>query len=164
MASRFERFGGRVVIQAQPKTLRVGPVWMCRLGKTLIFDIMLKATELIKATFDASWEFFRPPLGDAERPAASTPVLVPIRTVDRAQRERITAHLLGLSPHDRYLRFGYAANDEQIARYVDGLDFERDELFGIYNRRLDTLPERTVSVVIDPPHRGASESDSERRR
>lgn len=30
--------------------------------------------------------------------------------------------------------FGYAANDEQVRRYVSGLDFERDEIFGIYNR------------------------------
>ena len=41
--------------------------------------------------------------------------------------------------HDRYLRFGYAATDEQIERYVDGLDFERDEIFGIYNRRLELI-------------------------
>jgi hypothetical protein len=37
--------------------------------------------------------------------------------------------------HDRYLRFGYPANDEQIRRYVDQLNFDRDELFGIFNRR-----------------------------
>jgi len=52
---------------------------------------------------------------------------------------RIATHLLALAPSDRYLRFGYSASDEQIRRYVDGLDFERDELFGIYNRRLDLI-------------------------
>jgi GNAT superfamily N-acetyltransferase len=47
--------------------------------------------------------------------------------------------LLSLSTHDRYLRFGYSAQDEQIHRYVEGLDFERDEIFGIYNRKLDLI-------------------------
>ena len=53
--------------------------------------------------------------------------------------ERDREHLLALPQHDRYLRFGYAASDEQVQRYVDGLDFERDELFGIYNRRLELI-------------------------
>ena len=44
-----------------------------------------------------------------------------------------------LSEHDRYLRFGYAASDAQIARYVDQLDFDRDEVFGIFNRRLELV-------------------------
>lgn len=48
-------------------------------------------------------------------------------------------HLLALSAGDRYLRFGYAASDEQIARYVDSLDFGRDEVFGIYNRKLHLI-------------------------
>lgn len=67
------------------------------------------------------------------------PLMVPIRSIGPRERGRIAQHLLALSPHDRYLRFGYAASDEQVQRYVDGLDFERDELFGIYNRRLDLI-------------------------
>nr|WP_245684302.1 GNAT family N-acetyltransferase [Variovorax soli] len=67
------------------------------------------------------------------------PVLVPIRSIGPDERERIARHLLALDAHDRYLRFGYSASDEQIRRYVDGLDFERDELFGIYNRRLELI-------------------------
>lgn len=46
------------------------------------------------------------------------------------------AHLAALSAPDRYLRFGYSATDEQIARYIDGINFERDEVFGVFNRRL----------------------------
>ena len=70
---------------------------------------------------------------------APTPVLVPIRSIGPHERDRIARHLLALDEHDRYLRFGYAASDEQIQRYVDGLNFERDELFGIYNRKLDLI-------------------------
>ncbi|MFO1326998.1 MAG: GNAT family N-acetyltransferase [Rubrivivax sp.] len=64
---------------------------------------------------------------------------MPIRSLGPRQRERILAHLLALDEHDRYLRFGYAAGDAHIARYVDQLDFERDEVFGVHGRRLDLL-------------------------
>ena len=64
---------------------------------------------------------------------------IPIRSLSDRHRPRILGHLLALSERDRYLRFGYAASDPQIARYVDELDFERDEVFGIFNRRLELL-------------------------
>ncbi|MES2483709.1 MAG: GNAT family N-acetyltransferase [Pseudomonadota bacterium] len=66
----------------------------------------------------------------------SNPSIVPIRSLGPAHREKIAEHLLAMDPQDRYLRFGYMASDEQVRRYVDGLDFDRDEIFGIYNRRL----------------------------
>src|SRR5438067_4857583 len=64
---------------------------------------------------------------------------VPIRSLAARHRPRITAHLLALNEHDRYLRFGYPATDEQIEKYVETLDFERDEVFGVFNRRLDLI-------------------------
>jgi len=67
------------------------------------------------------------------------PVVVPIRSLGPRHRERMATHLLAFDEDDRYLRFGYAANEEQIRRYVDGLDFDRDEIFGIYNRKLELI-------------------------
>lgn len=64
---------------------------------------------------------------------------IPIRSLAASHRPHILTHLLGLSEPDRYLRFGYAASDEQIERYVEQLDFDRDELFGIFNRRLELV-------------------------
>jgi RimJ/RimL family protein N-acetyltransferase len=61
---------------------------------------------------------------------------VPIRSLAERHRERISAHILSLEESDRYLRFGFPATDEQVLRYVDSLNFERDEVFGIFNRRL----------------------------
>jgi len=61
---------------------------------------------------------------------------VPIRSLGPRHRERILAHLQALDERARYLRFGHQATDAQIARYVDTLDFEHDEVFGIFNRRL----------------------------
>ena len=76
--------------------------------------------------------------------------VVPIRSIGPAQLERVRAHLLALDPHDRYLRFGYSANDEQIGRYVDGLKFERDELFGIFNRKLELIAMAHLAFSVDP--------------
>jgi GNAT superfamily N-acetyltransferase len=81
-----------------------------------------------------------PPQSAAKSLLPRAPALmVPIRSLGTNHRERIAAHLLSLDPNDRYLRFGYIAHDEQIQRYVYGLDFERDEIFGIYNRRLHLI-------------------------
>lgn len=65
--------------------------------------------------------------------------MVPIRSLGPQHRERVATHLLGLTERDRYLRFGYLASDEQVRRYVELLDFERDEVFGIFNRRLQLI-------------------------
>lgn len=77
------------------------------------------------------------------------PVLVPIRSLGANHRERIARHLIALEPRDRYLRFGFAANDEQIQRYADSLNFDRDEIFGIYNRRLELIAMAHLAFSAD---------------
>ncbi|WP_310568212.1 GNAT family N-acetyltransferase [Hydrogenophaga sp.] len=84
--------------------------------------------------------------GDAR---AGGPV-VPIRSIGPAHLERVRQHLLALDAHDRYLRFGYSANDEQIGRYVDSLNFQRDELFGIFNRKLELIAMAHLAFSVDP--------------
>lgn len=79
------------------------------------------------------------PGAGARRAPARAFQWVPIRSLARRHRERIVAHLVALPPRDRYLRFGHAASDEQIAHYVDGIEFKRDEVFGIFNRRLELV-------------------------
>ena len=107
---------------------------------------MLTAKALLKASLGVG-SFLKAPMVEAQpRAAAPAPVMVPIRSIGPRERDRIAQHLLALSQHDRYLRFGYVASDEQIQRYVDGLDFERDELFGIYNRRLDLIAMAHLAV------------------
>lgn len=64
---------------------------------------------------------------------------VPIRSLTGRQRGRVASHLLSLDESDRYLRFGYPATDAQISKYVDSIDFERDEVFGIFNRHLELI-------------------------
>ncbi len=77
------------------------------------------------------------------------PIVVPIRSLGSNHRARIVEHLLALDLRDRYLRFGYAAGDGQIQRYVDGLDFVRDEIFGIYNRKLRLLAMAHLAYPAD---------------
>jgi GNAT superfamily N-acetyltransferase len=80
----------------------------------------------------------------------TSPVVVPIRSLGPGHRERIASHLKVLDHEDRYLRFGFAANDEQIDRYVHGLDFERDDIFGVYNRKLELIAVAHLAFLQDP--------------
>lgn len=81
-------------------------------------------------------------MSSASEPPAPQPerlAWIPIRSLGPGHRPRILEHLLALGEHDRYLRFGFAAGDAQIQHYVDGLDFDRDEVFGVFNRRLELI-------------------------
>jgi RimJ/RimL family protein N-acetyltransferase len=77
-------------------------------------------------------------------------IVVPIRSLGPGHRERIAVHLKALDADDRYLRFGYSATDEQIQRYVESLDFERDDIFGIYNRKLELIAMAHLAYSADP--------------
>jgi GNAT superfamily N-acetyltransferase len=87
----------------------------------------------------------------------SDPGLVPIRSLNGRHRRRIAAHLLALPAHDRYLRFGYAATDEHVQKYVDGLDFHRDEIYGIFNRRLALIAMAHLAFSSDPKNLSCAE-------
>jgi ribosomal protein S18 acetylase RimI-like enzyme len=83
---------------------------------------------------------------------------VPVRSLTSRHREPIAAHLLALDEHDRYLRFGYVASDAQIAHYVDQIDFDRDEVFGVFNRKLEVVAMAHLAYVggtDDAPTRSA---------
>ncbi|MBH1957133.1 GNAT family N-acetyltransferase [Polaromonas sp.] len=122
---------------------------------------MIHPGTLLKASFQASKEFFRSPAqgsGSRLAQASGAPsVIVPIRSIGPSHIERIATHLLALSPQDRYLRFGYSANDEQIQRYVTGLNFERDEIFGIYNRKLELIAMAHLAFSTDPELKNCAE-------
>lgn len=85
---------------------------------------------------NTSGTLFSRPIGEGETTRSSW---VPIRSLAKRHDKRISHHLLSLDESDRYLRFGFPATDEQIQRYVDSLNFERDEVFGIFNRRLELI-------------------------
>lgn len=119
---------------------------------------MVDTKSLIRASLEAGREFLRPPSesDDIGTPRA-TPTLVPIRSLGENHRGRIAQHLLALDPQDRYLRFGQWTRDEQIQQYVDGLDFERDEIFGIYNRKLALIAVAHLAYAKDQRYDSCAE-------
>ena len=59
-----------------------------------------------------------------------------VRELHAGHREKILAHLLELSDDDRTLRFGMYTSDEVIERYVAGIDFLNDSVFGVFDNNL----------------------------
>lgn len=74
--------------------------------------------------------------------------IVPIRPIGPEHRAQLLRHFLALSTDDRYLRFGYAASDERIRAYVDSIRFGQDEIFGVFNRKLELLA--VAHIAIEP--------------
>ena len=113
---------------------------------------MTTSNTLLKAAVDAGKDLFRSAAGS--RPVLSlvphtSPIMIPIRSIGPGHSERIAAHLLSLNPADRYLRFGYMASDEQVQRYVDTLNYARDDIFGIYNRKLELIAMAHLAFSAD---------------
>jgi GNAT superfamily N-acetyltransferase len=53
-----------------------------------------------------------------------------------ADRARLEAHLLRLSPEDRSLRFAAGlVTDDTVRRYVAAIDFQRDLVLGLVSKR-----------------------------
>jgi GNAT superfamily N-acetyltransferase len=116
---------------------------------------MFTAKEFLKALLGVG-SFLKTPMVAAHASAPAS-VMIPIRSIGSGERGRIAQHLLALLPRDRYLRFGYMASDEQIQRYVSGLDFDRDELFGIFNRRLHLIAIAHLAFSPDDQHQDCAE-------
>ena len=60
------------------------------------------------------------------------PVLV--KQLQERDRRRMVRHFLALDNSDRLLRFGSVLPDERVQAYVEGIDFTRDKVYGVYNR------------------------------
>jgi GNAT superfamily N-acetyltransferase len=112
---------------------------------------MFDTKRFIKASLEAGRQLLRHKPKTFRTPVVERilPALVPIRSLGSNHRTRIAHHLLALTPDDRYLRFGHWASDDQIFRYVASLDFERDEVFGIYNRKLDLIAVAHLAYAKD---------------
>jgi len=86
-----------------------------------------------------------------------------VHRLNEGARTALKVHFLALSPEDRRLRFGSTLSAESIIAYVEGIDFDRDAVFGVRDDRLrlvgvthaafgDDLAELGLSVL--PAHRG----------
>jgi RimJ/RimL family protein N-acetyltransferase len=57
-----------------------------------------------------------------------------VKELQERDRRRMLKHFMELEGSDRLLRFGTVLPDEQVANYVNRIDFSRDMVFGVYNR------------------------------
>jgi GNAT superfamily N-acetyltransferase len=75
---------------------------------------------------------------------------VRISSLRPEDRPEIAIHLFSLSDRDRYLRFGYLASDANIQSYVNGLNFSRDHVFGIYDAKANLVAVAHVADISEP--------------
>lgn len=54
-----------------------------------------------------------------------------VKELSEKDRHRILKHFLALEESDRLLRFGTYLPDAMIEKYVEGIDFSRDKVFGV---------------------------------
>jgi RimJ/RimL family protein N-acetyltransferase len=118
---------------------------------------MTLAHTLAKTTLVGGKEMLRLAGFSDEVTHYSAGVLIPIAALSQSHVPLILKHLLELSEHDRYLRFGYAASDAHIQRYVSALNFERDEIYGIFNRNLDIVAMAHLALVKEPGREPSAE-------
>jgi RimJ/RimL family protein N-acetyltransferase len=64
---------------------------------------------------------------------------VPVRELHAGHKAEILSHLLQLNDEDRRLRFGTQTPDEVIAHYVERLDFNKDNVFGVFDDELKLI-------------------------
>ena len=71
-------------------------------------------------------------------------------------REHLRAHFLQLNTEDRHLRFGSSLNDSAIIHYVDGIDFERDEVYAVADDAQTILGVVHIAVLPQEAELGLS--------
>ena len=57
---------------------------------------------------------------------------IPVQRLGAIAASQYQGHLLALPPGDARLRFGSAIAAEAITKYVQGIDFDTDQVFGVY--------------------------------
>jgi len=112
---------------------------------------------LAKTTLEGGRQMLRFTSRSQEQLRRTDGVLIPITPLSAEHLPKILKHLLSLSEHDRYLRFGYTATNEHIQRYVNGLNFERDEIYGIFNSNLDIVAMAHLALMKEPGREFSSE-------
>jgi RimJ/RimL family protein N-acetyltransferase len=78
---------------------------------------------------------------------------IAVQRLNPKHREDIARHLQQLPENDRRLRFGHAVQDQAIRDYVDGIDFERDCVFGIHGQALELIG--VAHLALDPKEKVA---------
>ena len=87
-----------------------------------------------------------------------------VQRLNGGVRASVVAHFLALPLQDRSLRFGMALAPTVIAAYVDGIDFDRDLVFGVRDERLALVGVGHLAIEDDLGELGLSVLPANRRR
>jgi GNAT superfamily N-acetyltransferase len=112
---------------------------------------------LAKTTLEGGRQMLRFTGVSQEQLRKTEGVLIPISALSVEHLPQILKHLLALSEHDRYLRFGYTATDDHIQRYVDSLNFERDEIYGVFNIELEIIAMAHLALMKETGRESSAE-------
>jgi GNAT superfamily N-acetyltransferase len=86
------------------------------------------------------------------------------RHLNPSHRPALLAHFCALSRRDSYLRFGTYVGQDSIASYVNGIDFDRSTVLGVYDEGLELLGVAHLCPENDVVELGISVLASARRR
>jgi GNAT superfamily N-acetyltransferase len=89
---------------------------------------------------------------------------LPVRELTEGDRPALERHLLALDTEDRRLRFGIAPSDAAISAYVEGIDFDRDGLFGVFDEKLQLLGAAHLARASGHAELGVSVLSGQRNR
>lgn len=64
---------------------------------------------------------------------------VPVRELRPDERDLLVDHTLALSAEDRRLRFEHPLSDDAVRHYIEAINFERDAVFVVTNKRLNVV-------------------------
>ena len=87
-----------------------------------------------------------------------------VQRLNEGARAQLTTHFLALPSDDRRLRFGASLSAEAIARYVDGIDFDRDAVFGVFDDDLTLVGVAHAAFADDSAELGISVLPEQRGR
>ena len=78
--------------------------------------------------------------------------------------ERLIRHFSRLEAEDLRLRFGYNIPPDSLRAYVEGIDFNRDAVFGVYDATFELRAVAHLGLVADTAELGLSVVPSARRQ
>jgi RimJ/RimL family protein N-acetyltransferase len=86
-----------------------------------------------------------------------------VKALGERDRRRVLRHFLGLDKRDRLLRFGSMVSDEQVGVYVGKIDFARDIVFGVFNRRFQLVGVGHLAFIVRAAQPGKSRATDKER-
>ena len=89
---------------------------------------------------------------------------IPVQRLSANARRAYLAHLVALEDVDVRLRFGSRLPAPAIERYVEGIDFDRDALFGVHGAGMRLVGAAHLAFGDDLAELGLSVSPGSRRK